>query len=232
MTKQLTTKQVFRRIKRAMKRKKPLSLVRVGDGENIVLAQKSVWPLCTVMRQEWAKDAKRGKKGIPFPNTKFRNQVARSIRRATIVGILPLNDRMIKAPAYLKRGLTNLVFPYFRLRPKLTCHACINRIAVRKAVFKKTLKGKRILVINRKPSAIKKRLERKPYRLRVTATIKFSHHKQIKRTVRRAKKLRKRFDVALISCGVNAVILAPKIAAATGRVAIDFGKAPMKMKKR
>ena len=33
------------------------------------------------------------------------------------------------------------------------------------------------------------------------------------------------FDVALFSCGVNAVVLAERTAALAGKVAIDFGKA-------
>ncbi|RAP76560.1 GT-D fold domain-containing glycosyltransferase [Paenibacillus montanisoli] len=231
MARNLSTTQVLYRIAQAMRRKRPLSLVRIGDGENIVLAQKSVWPLSKVMRQTWAVMAKRGQKGIPFPNIKLRNDLVRSIRRSTIVGILPLNDRMIYAPQYLKRRLTNQVFNHFKLKPQVTCHACVNRIAVRKSLFRQILRGKRILVINRSPSTIKKLLENNPYNLRVTATIPFSHYRQTYRTLRRAKTLKNRFDIALISCGVNAVTLAPKIAAATGKVAIDFGKAPKKMRK-
>ncbi|WP_428994092.1 hypothetical protein [Bacillus cereus] len=33
------------------------------------------------------------------------------------------------------------------------------------------------------------------------------------------------FDIALICCGVNAVILAQKVAEVTGNVGLDFGKA-------
>ena len=226
MARNLSTFQVLNRIDQAIKRKRPLSLVRVGDGENIVLAQKSVWPLRNVMRQTWAIMAKRGQKGISFPNIKLRNEMVRSIRRATIVGMLPQNDRMIQAPQFLKRRLTNQVFNHFKLRPKLTCHACFNRIAVRNSLFRKVLRGKRILVINRSPSSIKSQLESYPYNLRVAATIPFSHYRQINLTLRKAAAIKNSFDIALISCGVNAVILAPRIAAVTGKVAIDFGKAP------
>ncbi|WP_219837242.1 GT-D fold domain-containing glycosyltransferase [Paenibacillus sp. R14(2021)] len=229
MAKNLSTTQVLRQLDNALKRKRPLSLVRIGDGENIVLAQKSVWSFRKVMREPWAAMAKKGRKGIPFPNLEIRDEIVRSIRNATIVGILPKNDRMIRAPRYLKRNLTNQTFRYFNLKPKRTCHACINRIAVRKPKFRKMLRGKRILVINRNPFHIKSLLKKKPYRLRVTATIPFSNYSQINSTLRRVRKLKRKFDIALISCGVNAVILAPKIAAATGKVAVDFGKAPMKM---
>ncbi|SFJ80634.1 hypothetical protein SAMN02799624_06051 [Paenibacillus sp. UNC496MF] len=225
----LTIDQTLSRIARALKNKRPLSLVRVGDGENIVLAQSSVWMQRRVMREQWAIQAKKGRKGIPFPSLKLRDQVADAIRRADIVGVLPPGDRMINAPAYLKRPLTNQVFLHFGLAPQVTCHACFNRIAVRKARFRRILRGKRILVVTAEPGEVKAQLERKPYRLRVTATIPFSHYRQLGRTMRRVRALRSRFDIALISCGISAVLLAPRIADATGKVAVDFGKAPKKM---
>ncbi|MFC4811677.1 GT-D fold domain-containing glycosyltransferase [Paenibacillus sp. GCM10023250] len=225
----LTIDQTLSRIARALKNKRPLSLVRIGDGENLVLAQASVWTQRRVMREKWAIQAKKGRKGIPFPSLKLRDQVAGAIRRADIVGILPAGDRRIKAPAYLKRPLTNQVFLHFGLAPQVTCHACFNRIAVRKARFRRMLRGKRILVITAKPGDVKAQLERKPYRLRVAATIPFSHYRQLGRTMSRVRALRSRFDIALISCGVSAVVLAPRIAEATGKVAVDFGKAPKLM---
>ncbi|MNW17041.1 hypothetical protein D3C71_2160890 [compost metagenome] len=36
---------------------------------------------------------------------------------------------------------------------------------------------------------------------------------------------RETFDLALFSCGVNAVVLAQKTAELTGKAALDFGKA-------
>jgi len=36
------------------------------------------------------------------------------------------------------------------------------------------------------------------------------------------------FDIALIACGVNAVILAQKVAELSGKVGIDIGKAVTK----
>jgi hypothetical protein len=93
--------------------------------------------------------------------------------------------------------------------------------------FWNVLKGKRILVVNSNPDYIKAMLQRDPYNLKVTATIPFSHYNQMKQALTEIKKIKNRFDIALISCGVNAVILAQRTAALTGKVAIDFGKAPM-----
>lgn len=226
MSKHILLPGVVKRIQYALQNKRPFSLVRIGDGENIVLAQQTVWPLKKVLRLPWAIRSSRGHKGIVLPNLMIRNQIVRSIRKATIVGILPYDDQMIQAPMYQKRKLTDQVFRYYNLHPKLTCHACVNRIIVRKQSFFTMLKGKRILIINNHPQRIKSILKQRPYRLHIAATIPFSNYKQINRTVRKVVALKDNFDIALISCGVSAVILAPKIAQLTGKVAIDFGKAP------
>lgn len=233
MSRYLLFPHVIMRIKHAMKHKRALSLVRIGDGENIVLAQNSVWPIKKVMRVPWAIQSTRGNdKGVHLPNIRLRNEVIRSIRKATIVGILPPNDRIIRARHYLKRPLTNRVFKYFKLKPRLLCHACVNRMMPHRRMFWNMLKGKRILIINRNPRSIKSILERHPYNLNVTGTIPFSHYRQMNRALRKIRRLKHTFDIALISCGVNAVILAPKIAESTGKVAIDFGKAPKEIRKR
>jgi|GEM_PF-4388735 len=101
---------VLRRIERALVQKEPLSLVRIGDGEHIVLAQKSIWPMKKELREPWAQKSRRGQKGVTLPNLKVRNEIVHAIRTASIVGILPRNDTTIKAPAYLKRKLTDQVF--------------------------------------------------------------------------------------------------------------------------
>ncbi len=231
MSKHVLPPNVVKRIQYALKHRRAFSLVRIGDGENIVLAQQTVWPLKKVLKLPWAVRSNKGHKGIALPNLRIRNQIVTSIRKATIVGILPYDDQMIQAPPYLKRRLTDQVFRYYKLRPRLTCHACVNRIMVRKLSFFSILEGERILIINRHPLRIKSILERLPYNLNITATIAFSNYKQIKRTLRKVVAIQDTFDIALISCGVSAVILAPKIAQSTGKVAIDFGKAPNFIKK-
>src|SRR5690606_33054787 len=131
----------------AMDRKRPFSVVRIGDGENICLAQRSVWSMRKVLREPWAIKANRGERGVHLPSLKLRNDMIRGIRAANIVGLLPPGDSRILAPAYLKRPLTNKVFTYFRLRPRYTCDTCINRYLPKYKKFWKFLKGRRVLLI-------------------------------------------------------------------------------------
>jgi hypothetical protein len=220
----LELNDVLHTIDQALSARKPLSLVRIGDGENIVLAQRSVWTLRRVLRERWAIKANKGEKGVTLPNIKLRNELVKSIRAASIVGLLPLGDEQIKAPDYLKRPLTNRIFRYFKLNPDIQCHACVNREMPTSEQFWRILRGRRILIITRYPEPFKTILEQPPLRLHVSHTIPFSHYNQIEETLKIVEAIRHQFDIALISCGVNAVILAPRIAELTGKVAIDFGK--------
>jgi hypothetical protein len=222
----LELNDVIRRIDQALADRKPLSLVRIGDGENIVMAQRSVWTVRRVLQERWAIKANKGEKGVTLPNIKLRDELVKSIRSASIVGLLPLGDEQIKAPDYVKRPLTNRIFRYFKLNPSVRCHACVNREMPSSEQFWRMLRHKRILIITRYPEPLKETLEKEPLRLKVTHMIPFSHYDQIEETLKIVEAIRHRFDIALISCGVNAVILAPRIAEATGKVAIDFGKGP------
>lgn len=220
----LNWKLVLRRIKHALDNHQPFSMVRIGDGENIVLAQKSVWNIKSVLREPWAKKANSGKKGVRLPNLKLRNQMVRSIKKANIVGILPPGDTRTYAPNRLKRPLTNKIFRFYKLRPHNTCDAVVNRFLAGRREFWGALRGRRVLIITEQADKLKSALLRDPYRMNIAGTIVFSDYKQMNRALNQVKAMKDKFDVALISCGVNSVVLAPEIARLTGKVAIDFGK--------
>jgi len=220
----LKWKQVVSRIKHALDNHQPFSMVRIGDGENIVLAQKSVWDIKTVLREPWAKKANRGEKGVRLPNLKVRNQMIRSIKKANIVGILPPGDNRTYAPKRLKRPLTNKIFRFYKLRPRYTCDAVVNRFLAGREEFWGVLRGKRVLIITEQAVKLKQALAKDPYRMDIAGTIVFSDYKQMNKALKRVNAMKDKFDVALISCGVNSVVLAPEIARLTGKVAIDFGK--------
>ncbi|MGG6314418.1 GT-D fold domain-containing glycosyltransferase [Paenibacillus macerans] len=221
----LESQDLLEQIAVNLRSKKPFSLVRIGDGENLVLSQDTVWPMSKLLEERWAVKANNGQKGLSLPNLTLRNAVATSIRKASVVGILPAGDDSIKAPDYLKRPLTDQVFAYYGLKPPLLCHAGVNRELALMPEFWTLLTGRRILIITREAKKLKARLEQDPYSLNVVEALSFNGWKQYKSTLEWIKAHPNSFDVALISCGVNAVVLAVRIAELTGKVALDFGKA-------
>lgn len=216
---------VLDQLEAALLEQRPLSLVRVGDGENIVMSQETVWPTEQVLQERWAKKANLGQKGLRLPNPKLRDEVAASLQRADIVGILPRGDSTINAPDYLKRPLTDMVFAHFGISPPMTCHACVNRELAQNPRFWQMLAGKRVLLVTREIEALHIMLEREPYNLNIVTALPFDSYDQMDGTLHWIQNNQHTFDVALFSCGVNAVILAERTAALAGKVAIDFGKA-------
>ncbi|MEK4525268.1 hypothetical protein CXK86_15915 [Paenibacillus sp. BGI2013] len=216
---------VLDQLEAALLEHRPLSLVRVGDGENIVMSQETVWPTEQVLQERWAKKANLGQKGLRLPNPKLRDEVAASLQRADIVGILPRGDSTINAPDYLKRPLTDMVFAHFGISPPMTCHACVNRELAQNPRFWQMLAGKRVLLVTREIEALRAMLERDPYNLNIVTALPFDSYDQMDETLHWIQNNQHTFDVALFSCGVNAVILAERTAALAGKVAIDFGKA-------
>lgn len=62
---------VLDQLEAALLEHRPLSLVRVGDGENIVMSQETVWPTEQVLQERWAKKANLGQRDFVFPTRNY-----------------------------------------------------------------------------------------------------------------------------------------------------------------
>lgn len=226
----LSTLEVIEEVERAIQERKPFSLVRVGDGENIVLAQRHVMPLEEVIKTRWGKLSRTTKdKGIRLPHEKARDRLIQSLRRADVVGIPHYNDGEIRAPQKFLRPLTDRCFRMYAIAPKKVCHTFVNRHMVGEKSFWEMLSGRKVAVISRWASAFAKlvKTEYADCRINFTALLPFSHYEEIKETVKEMKGVS--CDLVLVSAGINALILCDKLAREQGRVALDFGKAAMFM---
>ena len=224
----LSELEVLRRIHKALRQKKPFSLVRIGDGENIVLAQGKFLTKQEIERTYWVRQGRRtGGKGVDLPNLRLRDRMLKGIRQADIVGICRHHNDEVAAPAYFKRELTNKIFDYYNLQPTNLCYVFCNRKMVSYRYFWKILHQYRTLLISKWADQYARRIKGKYASLppQIVGTINFKHYNQIPAVLKKVGKFN--FDLALISAGVNAVILAPAIAKRYHKVAIDFGKTMM-----
>jgi hypothetical protein len=223
----LSELEVLKKIKNALKNKKPFSLIRIGDGENIVLSQGKFMTTKEILNCSWAKRCKSKGKGVNLPNIKLCNQIISMIPKADIVGICRKNNDEVKANSMYKRELTNKIFNYYHLNPPALCYVFINRKMVSHQLFWELLHQYRILLISRWAEQYKKIICKRYTKLKpnIVGCINFTHYDQIPETLEQVGKYE--FDLALISTGVNSLILAPKIAELYGKVAIYFGKTMM-----
>ena len=217
----LSTADVIDSIRSAVVDRRSLSLIRMGDGENICAAQDAVLPAGELAREAWSKYADRN--GFFMPNLAVRDHVITALRHADIVGVHPWNDRVISAPARLKRALAERVFAHYSITPTKLCDASVSRLLPQEITFWEALRGRRLLLISKWAPALKPILQRAPYRFTSVHAMRFSWHEETHPTLARVRAIASSFDVALVSCGVSALFLATEIAA-MGKVAIDFGQ--------
>ncbi|MHA6483227.1 GT-D fold domain-containing glycosyltransferase [Paenibacillus sp. strain BS8-2] len=221
----LEKEEIVKRLHNALEKRIPYYIVRIGDGENFVLSQESVYTMEQTLSQLWVKIANEGRKGVRIPNIEIRDRMVESIREADIVGILAQNDRTIRAHPNHKRPLTDKIFDHFSLSPKAVCNAVVNRELIYHKPFWEMLsaQGSRVLLISRWAGGTKQRLIRPPYNLNIPFTLPFERYEMMNDTLQAIEARQDEFDIALVSCGVNAVVLAHEIAKRTGKVAVDFG---------
>jgi hypothetical protein len=224
----IPTSQVLSRVLIALKQKRPFSLVRIGDGENIVLAQNILLSPREVLKTYWVKQSDTGRgKGITLPNLNLRNKMVKAIRRADLVGICRQKNDEVSVPSRYKREMTNKLFDHFHLNPANLCYVFVNRQMVSYRLFWEILHRYRTLLISKWATAYAEKISHDyPFlKPRIVGCIDFTHYQQIPAVLAAIGKYR--FDLALISAGVNSVLLAPAIAERYGKVALDFGKTMM-----
>lgn len=220
--------KVLNRIQIALKQKRPFSLVRIGDGENLVLAQNVLISPREILNTYWVKQSDTGRgKGVTLPNLNLRNQMVKAIRLADLVGICRQKNDEVSVPSKYKRELTNKLFDHFHLNPSNLCYVFVNRKMVSFRLFWEILHRYRTLLISKWAEAYAVKITREYSYLkpRIAGCLDFTHYKQIPDLLTQLGKYR--FDLALISAGVNSVLLAPAIAERYGKVALDFGKTMM-----
>lgn len=224
----LTELEVLKKIEKALAGKKPFSLVRVGDGENIVLAQGVFLSDEEFEKTYWVQQGKRsGGKGVPLPSLTLRDQVLEGIRQADMVGICRNVNDEVAAPTRYKRALTNKIFDHYGIKPANLCYVFWNRKIVAHQRFWKLLHKYRTLLISKWAARYADLLQKQYKSLppKIVGCIDFHHYNEIPEILEKVGQYQ--FDLVLISAGVNAVILAPAIARRYGKVAIDFGKTMM-----
>jgi len=229
----LSTLDVIDEIKKALEHKSPLSVVRVGDGENICLSQYKVWPIRKILSTRWAQLSRRTNwKGVRLPNIRLRDQLVKSIKQADIVGIPYYNDTEILAKQQYLRPLTDTCFEKFNIAPKRLCHTFVNRHMVEHPQFWEMLRGKRAVIISRWANEFKKLVVERydEFDIEFVKLIPINRFEEISKVVNTMRSVE--CDIVFVSAGVNAVILVQRLAEEQGRIAIDFGKSAVFMIKK
>ena len=211
MMRLLDPDEVAGRIQTALDEGLPLNLVRLGDGELLALAQERVLPIDEVRRAgpflPYA--------GLEPGDLEARDRLAAAIRRASIVGI----------PKLRKKYFQNLAFPVLAAhridyRRLALTDSLMNYHLYQGGHLSRLTKGRSVLTIGNLAQEMADFLRQNGVEV-AGAVAPVCGVRDVDRVVADCRRFR--FDLALVSAGIAAVLITDRIAFQLGKVAIDFG---------
>ncbi|WP_238162657.1 GT-D fold domain-containing glycosyltransferase [Cohnella sp. AR92] len=207
----LGTQAVYEELERALTEKQPYSLVRLGDGELLTLAQDTVLSLDEVRREgNFLSYA-----GVDIPDYQGRDELASCIRSASMVGV-PLSRRPLFQP------LLFAIWRAYGVQPESLrfTSSTVNYSLKDEGYLHRLLAGRRVVTIGNLAVPLAQSLL--SWGAQIAGTVSpVRGIADYKRAVEEASKVD--FDLALVSAGVAAVPICVHLANRTGKVAVDFG---------
>lgn len=207
----LNPDELGNRILHALDTRTPMSIVRLGDGELLTLAQGVVMSI----EQVKAEGHFLGYAGIDVPDFEARDQIADAVRKATVVGI----------PKLRVRNFQPLAFSIFRAhqidyRNITLTDSLINYYLYQAGYLSKIVDGRRVLIIGNHAEPLANLLRGNGVNV-VGAISPVKGVKDVPRVT--SETANWEFDIALVAAGISAVLISQRIASELGKVAIDFG---------
>lgn len=210
---------IFHEMQQAIQAKQPMSIVRLGDGEILTLAHDVV-----ISAQQASKHgAFLPYAGVRIPDAAARDQLAHSIRQATIIGI----------PTSRMRNFQGLLFPTLRAhgidyRTLRMTISTINYLLYQLGYLTLLLENRRVLLVGNEAPALAPVLASRGFHIAGVVTPVRGIHDSDRVLQEIAGH---QFDIALIAAGIPAVVIAQRVATELGGVALDFGHLADKISK-
>lgn len=205
--------EMIQRIQYCLHNHLGFSLVRVGDAENQVMSQGILYTEEELKKIWWANNTEWT--GITLPNYEAREDLVLSIKKADVVGVLHQTGN------YMWKPMTEYLFDYYSIQPKQICYAFLNTYFPRSREFISLLQDSKVLYIGN-PAGQFAQLMQLKFGICPAGVIPIQQYDQIPEVLKAAGQIH--YDLALISAGINANILAVRLAE-EGKAAIDFGRA-------
>jgi hypothetical protein len=207
----LRPEEVYRRLVESLDEGRPLSVIRLGDGELLTLAHDTVLPL---------KDAKAAgpflpSAGITLPDYNARSQLAAAVRKADIIGI-PTS----RLPTY--QGLLFPILRYYGIayESRSLTISTINYALYEHGQLQQLLRNRSVLTIGNFAQQLGEVLSASSVDI-IGSITPVNGFADIPRVLAEAAEYP--FDVALVASGIPAVVICQRIAVELGKTAIDFG---------
>lgn len=202
---------VFKEIDSAIRERRPYSFVRLGDGELLTLAQHAVLPEQEIRRvAPYLPSA-----GVNIPDLEARDQLIQAVKNASLVGV-PTSRLPYFQPLFVRVAqaygidIASLRLTTSTMNVSLDDHGFLTKL----------MENRKVLVIGNAARPLAEALRARGIHI-VGAVSPVNGVKDAARVTSEAAK--EDFDLALVAAGVAAVLICTRLAALTGKAAIDIG---------
>lgn len=207
--------EVFDLIDEALIKRKPLSLGRYGHGELAYLGWTHFPHWARLLEPHCAYA------GATAPIATIEGDLNSALRATDIVGF-----HVSVGEAWEDRKtakLTAELLEIINYRPNQVCSALITHEMIKNDRFWSMLKKNKVALIGRRAGEARLLFENKGINVTVISTLE--GYEEIEKVYQLLAGEEKDWDIALLSAGIPATILAPRLANQTKKVVIDFGHA-------
>lgn len=206
----ISQQQIIKIIETALKEELPLSMMRIGDGENIVLAQEKVLTLNWIKTNvSWRFNPNYC--GIVLPNLEARDRCIKAVREADLLGVFAADK------------LTERALGSYQITPKKIFYAFNNIYLPMEENFVRLIAKYPPLLVGKPAERFAQFLADK-LKITVPGTVNIKSYADIDNCIAAMAEIPHQWS--LISAGANSLIIANEMAGKYKKVAIDFGHAP------
>ncbi|TWD97771.1 hypothetical protein FB545_3288 [Peribacillus frigoritolerans] len=206
----LDNRKVMKLLDQAIKQNRGYSLARFGIGEISYLS----YPANGLFVQEFKRYESYA--GVSNSPEMIRRELVRSLRDTDIAGLI--------APWRLDPWAkqTRAVLEQLKFMPSKACCAWIMQSLLDEGTLWPWLSNKKVFLVGRRSKEAE--IVFREQGIQITGSIVLNGYDELNR-VQNELQSNQKWEIALISAGIPATILAPRIAKLTQKVAIDFGHA-------
>jgi hypothetical protein len=201
---------VINMLEKAIGQKRSFSLGRFGIGEISFLS----WPAYPLLLENFKRYESYA--GITCAPEIIKRELVTALKTVDTAGLIPswkLDDWSMH---------THRVLEQLKIMPRSICCAWIMHDMVRKGSLWPFLNNKKVILVGRRSMEAVPIFKKKG--VFVTGSVPFDGYSELD-DVSQSVLNDLEWEIALISAGIPATILAPRIAKESGRIAIDFGHA-------
>jgi hypothetical protein len=202
LQKLMPLKEVAAAYRRALEKKEPISMVSVGDGEMYFVAYRDI-SYFGKADQVWANS----RYSQYLNDQSLKDEVLEGIRRSDIIG---LHARWKPTVTFLE---------HYSIPADRVCDAIIGKGLHFSGLLYEICQNRRVFLVGNHVHFLLPVLEK--YQITVAGSTPVDYFEDIPRV--KAELSRADFDLAIISAGIPTLILAPWVAGALHRPALDFG---------